>query len=165
MSARQELNSYVSQLERRLRLSALSRGAAILGSAALVATTVLVLVASAFAFSDISITGTRVALLISVVSAIVFGVGLPLWRVNRTHAVRKAEEAFPEFQQRLVTLTEREHHDPFLDLLAADTLEVAQRTEPAALAPSRTLFRLVGIGVAALAVLAWMIVARPGFLG
>ena len=64
MSARQELDSYVSQLEKRLRIGTLSRGAGVsLTSAALGTTIVLVLVANALAFSEGSITGARLALL------------------------------------------------------------------------------------------------------
>ena len=51
MSVRDQLNSYIQRLERRLRLGALLRGAAILTSVALAATVVLVLIANALAFS------------------------------------------------------------------------------------------------------------------
>ena len=44
MSFRDQLNSYIHQLERRLRLGAMLRGAAILTSVALAATVVLVLI-------------------------------------------------------------------------------------------------------------------------
>jgi hypothetical protein len=46
MSTRDQLNSYLQELERRLRLGAILRGAAILTSAALVTTIVLVLIAN-----------------------------------------------------------------------------------------------------------------------
>ena len=52
MNARQELDSYISQLERRVRLDTLSRGAAIVAAAALGATVVLVLLANLRAFSE-----------------------------------------------------------------------------------------------------------------
>ena len=51
MSFRDQLNSYIQQLERRLRLGAMLRGAAILTSVALAATVVLVLITNALAFS------------------------------------------------------------------------------------------------------------------
>ena len=47
MSFRDQLNSYIQQLERRLRLGAMFRGAAILTSVALATTVVLVLITNA----------------------------------------------------------------------------------------------------------------------
>ncbi len=45
--------------------------------------------------------------------------------MTRARAVRKAEAANPELEQRLTTFheAERKGSDPFLELLAADTLE------------------------------------------
>ena len=141
MSIRDQLNSYIKQLERRLRLGALLRGAAILTSVALLATVILVLITNALAFSGWSITTARVALLFALALAITFGIALPLNALNRRRAARQAEDAFPEFQQRLVTFAERDVHnrEPFLELLAADTLEVARTAEPARLVSDRTL--------------------------
>src|SRR6266852_4595870 len=120
MSVRDQLNSYIRQLEKRLRLGALLRGAAILTSVALVATVVLVLITNALAFSRWSITSARVALLFALVLALTFGIALPVNALNRRRAARQAENVFPEFQQRLVTFAERDAHarEPFLELLA-----------------------------------------------
>ncbi|HEY6903528.1 MAG TPA: hypothetical protein VI216_04425, partial [Candidatus Acidoferrales bacterium] len=79
MSARNELNSYMSQLEKRLRLATVLRGAAILTSAALVATLALVLIANAFAFSSWSVGSARFLLLIALAAAAAFGIAFPLW--------------------------------------------------------------------------------------
>src|SRR5689334_2510837 len=168
MSARAELHSYVTRIERRLRLGAFSRGAALVAAIALIATVVLVLIASAFAFSDGSITGSRLALFTILALAMLFGLGVPLWRVNRRRAVGKAEALFPAFQQRLVTFTERggdDNRDPFVELLAAETLDVAANAEPTAVAPTKMLMASLAIGVVSLAVLVWMIAARPGVIG
>src|SRR3981189_3279924 len=74
---------------------------------------------------------------------------------------------FPEFQQRLVTFAERDTQvrEPFLELLAADTLNVARAAEPARLVPDRALATFLGVGAASLCVLVWMILAGPGYLG
>jgi hypothetical protein len=167
MSVRDQLNSYIHQLERRLRLGAWFRGAAILTSVALLATVVLVLITNAFAFTKWSITSARVALLFALVLAISFGIALPLSALNRRRAARQAEDIFPEFKQRLVTFAERDAQvrEPFLDLLAADTLDVATAAEPARLVPDRKLATFLGIGAASLCVLVWMILAGPGYLG
>jgi len=133
MSIRYQLNSYIKQLEKRLRLGAVLRGAAILTSVALITTVVLVLITNAFAFSRWSITSARVALLFALVLALAFGIAVPIAALNRRRAARQAEDVFPEFQQRLVTFAERDGHarDPFLELLAADTLKVARGAQPA----------------------------------
>ena len=89
MSLRDQLNSYIHQLERRLRLGAMLRGAAILTSVALAATVVLVLITNALAFSRWSITSARVALLFALVLAITFGIALPLIALNRRRAARQ----------------------------------------------------------------------------
>lgn len=167
MSFRDQLNSYIHQLERRLRLGAMFRGAAILTSVALAATVVLVLITNALAFSRWSITSARVALLFALVLAVTFGIALPLVALNRRRAARQAEEMFPEFKQRLVTFAERdvEKREPFLDLLALDTLTVARAAEPKSLFPDKKLATFLGVGAISLCVLVWLILAGPGFLG
>jgi hypothetical protein len=167
MSFRDQLNSYIHQLERRLRLGAMFRGAAILTSVALAATVVLVLITNALAFSRWSITSARVTLLFALVLAVTFGIALPLVALNRRRAARQAEEMFPEFKQRLVTFAERdvEKREPFLDLLALDTLNVARAAEPKSLVPDKKLATFLGVGAVSLCVLVWLILAGPGYLG
>jgi len=167
MSAREQLNFYLESMERRIRLGTALRGAAVLISVALAATVVLVLIINLFAFSKISLGGARVALLFALGISAAFGLGVPLLRLNRRWAARKAEGAFPQFDQRLITFAERDggENEPFLELLAADTVSVARQAEPASIVPNRTLLASLGIGAASLAVLLWMILAGPGFLG
>jgi hypothetical protein len=167
MSLRDQLNSYIRHLERRLRVGAVVRGAAILTSVALVTTVVLVLITNAFAFSRWSITSARVALLFSLVLALTFGIALPLAALNRRRAARQAEDMYPEFKQRLVTFAERDtqKREPFLDLLALDTLDVAHKAEPKSLVPDRKLAALLGVGAASLCILLWLILAGPGYFG
>src|SRR5262249_19192602 len=55
--------------------------------------------------------------------------------------------------------------DPFLNLLAADTLSVAQKTEPSQLVPDQKLLTLLAVGGVSLLVLVWMIFSGPGYLG
>jgi hypothetical protein len=167
MSIRDQLNSYIKQLEKRLRLGAAVRGAAILTSVALLATVLLVLVINAFAFSRWSVTSARVVLIFALALAVSFGMAIPLRTLTRRRAARQAEAMFPAFQQRLVTFAERDAlvQEPFLELLAADTLDVARSAEPSRLVPDRTLATLLGVGSASLGVLVWMILAGPGYLG
>ena len=172
MSAREQLNSYIGRVERRLRLGTAARGAAILTAAALLTTVALVLIANSFGFSNASIASARAILVLALLSAGVYGIALPLLYLDRPTAVDMAEGAFPKFKQRLVTFAERDSdapdaasRDAFLELLAADTLEIADASQPRILVPQRRLLVLSGIVVASLGVLIWTIAAGPGYLG
>jgi chemotaxis protein histidine kinase CheA len=165
MSAREQLDAYIAQLEQRLRWSTVLRGFAILTGGALVATLVLVAIANTLAFSQGSVTAARFALILILAIAAAAGLALPLRRLTRRRAVGTAEVAFPQFQQRLTTFTERDGHDPFIELLAGDTLGVAQSAEPKEFVTDRRLWTSLAAGVGAFAILLWMIAAGPGFLG
>jgi hypothetical protein len=167
MTARQQLETYLSQLQRRLRIRTTLRGAAILASSALVTTLLLVLIANALRFSGASLAGARVVLYLVIAACIAFGCVLPLLRMNRRRSAWEAETLVPDFGQRLVTLAEREAPAPgaFAELLAADTLKIAERAAATQLVPNRTLLISLGTAVASLGALIWMIVAGPGFLG
>jgi hypothetical protein len=167
MSRQHELNSYIARLQRRLQLGAWLRGAAIFTGTALIVTIALVLLLNHFAFPAHGVAGARLALLAALAAAAAFGIALPLVRLTRAHAVREAETAHPEFQQRLMTFHERERedNDPFLELLAADTLSQAQYAVPSTLVPDNRLLALSGAGLACLGVLVWTIAAGPGYLG
>lgn len=166
MSAIQELRSYLEQLRRRFRLGAVLRGTAILAAVALVATLLLTVIISRFAFSRDSLWGARVVLLLSLVLGATFGLALPLWRLTQRWWTR-AERAFPQFEQRLLTFSERDRdsRDPFLELLAADTLRVARTADVKTVAPDAVLIALLAVSVVSLGTLIWLIRAGPGYLG
>ncbi len=178
MSSRHELNSYIARLQRRLQLRASLRGAAILLGTALLVTVSLVLLLNHYAFPARGVSGARLAMLL--VLAVVAGIGLlfPLLRLTQARTVRAAETAHPELEQRLTTFHQRwalkqqaaasdaeATHDPFMELLAADTLARTQTAPPSSIVPGRWLFALGGAGLACLGALVWMIAAGPGVLG
>ena len=168
MSRQNELNSYIRQLQDRLRLGAWVRGAAILTAAALLTTVVLVMILNHYAFPLSSLTGARLALLLVLGITGAVAIAWPVMRLNRRRSVSVVEAASPELEQRLVTFEEKKQAgDPFLELLAADTLAVAQKhgAVPETLVPKARLLALAGVGAGCLAVLGWLIVAGPGFLG
>ena len=167
MSRQSELNSYIAELQHRLRLGAWLRGAAIFTGTALIVTVALVLLLNHYAFPTHGVAGARVALLVALAAVAGFGIALPLIRLTRARAVGEAEAAHPELEQRLTTFHEREREgsDPFLELLAADTLSRTQDAAPSSLIPDNRLFALSGAGLACLGVLVWMVAAGPGFLG
>jgi hypothetical protein len=172
MSRQSELNSYIAGLQRRLRLGAWMRGAAIFTSTALAGTILLVLALNHFAFPAGAVVGARWMLMGALASAAGFGIALPLIRLSVARAVYEAESAHPDLEQRLTTFYEEERKSggshraaPFLELLAADTLAVTQYAEPSSMVPDNRLFALGGAGAACLVVLVWMIIAGPGYLG
>jgi hypothetical protein len=167
MTTRDHLDSYIKQLQRRLRIGAVLRGTAIFTSAALALTVILVLLANHFAFASWTLTSSRVVLLLSLALAIGFGLAVPLYGLTSRRAASKAENAFPQFEQRLVTYAERDaaKKEPFIDLLAADTLQISQGAQPRQLVPDTTLLASLGIGLASLGVLVWLVLAGPGYLG
>jgi hypothetical protein len=165
MSFREQVHAYIAELEKRLRWSTLLRGLAILTGGALVATLVLVTIANALAFSHGSVTAARFVLVLVLAGAAAAGLALPLRRLTRRRAVQAAEAAFPQFQERLTTFSERDGQDPFIELLAGDTLEVAKFAEPREFVTDGRLWGSLGAGVGAFAILIWMIAAGPGFLG
>jgi len=176
MSQREKLNLYIQQVQRRLRLDAGLRGAAVIAVAALAATVVLTLILNAYAFPEGGLAPARLALLAVVVGAVCLGLAWPLWRLNARRSVGRAETKFPEFEQRLVTFHEKENAPEagaagtaqdglFLELLAADTLKVAEEAKPEGLAAQTRLMWMVGAGAICAGVLVWMIAARPGFMG
>src|SRR3984957_890635 len=171
-SNQSKLNLYIHQLHQRLRLGASLRGVAILTATALITTIFLVLILNVFAFPIRGLTGARSLLLIAIAVAAALALALPLRRLTRRRATVVAESAYPEFQQRLMTFDDREKKgrekkgdDPFLELLAADTLSVARDAQPANLLPNNKLYFLAGAGLACVAVLVWLVAAGPGYLG
>jgi hypothetical protein len=165
MSAREQVQAYIAQLEQRLRWSTLLRGLAILTGGALVATLVLVTIANALAFSQGSVTAARFGLILILAIAAAAGLALPLIRLTRRRVIGTTEAAFPQFQQRLTTFSERDGRDPFIELLAGDTLDVAQSAQPTQLVTDFRLWTSLGTAVGAFAILIWIIAAGPGFLG
>lgn len=166
MSRQSELNSYITRLQRRLRLGAWLRGAAIFAGTALTVTIALVLLLNHYAFPTRGVTDARLAMLVVLAVVAAVCIALPLIRLTRTWAVRAVEAAHPELEERLTTFHEREREgDPFLELLAVDTLARTHGAAPSSLVPDNRLSALGGAGLACLGVLVWMVAAGPGYVG
>src|SRR5262249_48695507 len=168
MNPLDRLSEYLRAVERRLRWLTWTRGMAVAAGVALIATVVLVMIANAYAFSPSSLLASRTLLFLSLALALGAGLLIPLLRLNARRAARKAEEKFPGFEQRLLTFSERSNGakpDPFLELLAADTLEAARQAEPATIAEPGKIVGFVSLAAAAVGVLVWLGLAGPGFWG
>src|SRR5581483_6495247 len=162
------LSDYLGRIERRLRVLTITQGAAIFFGAALIATVLVVLMANHFAFSSPSVTWARVLLFIALALAVAFGLVVPLLHLNRRKAARAVERKFPQFEERLLTLTEHAEArpgDPFLELLAGDTLALTETAEPTHVAKSSLVATFASIAAVALLVLIWLGTSGPGFLG
>src|ERR1700704_187297 len=168
MNPLDRLSEYLRAVEKRLRVLAWTRGAAIAAGAALISTIVLVLIANSFAFSSSSMLASRTVLFLALALALGGGLLPPLLRLNSRRAARKAEEKFPEFEQRLLTFSERKNSnasDPFLELLAADTLEAARNAEPARVTSPQAILSFASLAAGAVLFLIWLGMAGPGFWG
>jgi hypothetical protein len=88
-----------------------------------------------------------------------------LRRLTRRRAVGAAESVFPQFQQRLTTFLERDGQDPFIELLAGDTLDVARSAEPKTNGHRLPPVEFVRCRRGRSRILVWMIAAGPGYLG
>src|SRR5579872_1339309 len=166
MNALDQLNAYLVRLEKRLRLAAFSKGTSLAAIAALVTTVVLVWIINRYAFSPASLVWARILLFLSVATAIAFGLVIPLLGMNRRAAAKRAEQRFPQFQERLLTLAEKPNaNDPFTQLLAGDAMKMAQSSEPDRLAPTGPIVGFLTSAGLAVAVLLWLILAGPGYLG
>ena len=166
MSARQELDSYIRQLERRVRLDTLSRGAAILASAALGATVVLVLLANARAFSDGSVVGARLVLICVLAFAASLGLAIPIRALEPSSRRRESRGDV----SRVPAASRHIHGKRATPSLSWSSSRPTRSTwrgmrPPAALAPNATLLAVLGTGIVAVGVLVWLIIAGPGFLG
>jgi len=166
MSRRTQLNLYIEQVQRQLRLAASVRGLAILTGIALLITVALALLLNHYAFPERGLTPARIALFAAVFLAVALGLALPWLRLTRQRSIHRAETRFPELDQRLLTFAEREAaNDPFIELLAADTLKLTEDAPATHLVPPTRLAVFAGVALACIGILWWMVVARPGPVG
>jgi hypothetical protein len=167
MTAVLELRSYIERLQRRVRLGMAARGSAALAAVALAATVLLALACSRLAFSAASLWSARALLWLMLALTVVLGLARPLRRATMRWAARRTESAVPQFGERLLTFTERDgaHDEPFLELLARDTLRIAREVSFKAVWPDRRVVVFAAVAVAALGALVWLIRTGPGYLG
>ena len=153
-----------------MRLLALTRGTAVTAGTALALTIVAVLVANQFAFSNPSVIGARVFLFLGMALAIGAALIVPVIRLNRRHAARQAEAAaIPQFEERLLTFTERIEAESQRSVSGpAGRRHAARGAAGAAAATSprtRWIFSFSSAAVASALVLIWLGMSGPGFLG
>ena len=167
------LEYYLRQIRRKLQARTASRGVGATVGAALLLTLVCVYIANEFAFSAGSILGGRTLLFGAVIAVLILALLLPLRRLNRKRAAEHIERQVPAFDGRVDTFvseaaangTDGAQPNPFLGLLAEDTLKVAE------LAPAESVVswkRIACYAVAALLAfftLIWLGTSGPGYWG
>ena len=125
--------------------------------------------ANHFSFSSGSVIGARLLLFLGLALALAAALIVPGDPPQSAEGgARAAEQRYPQFEERLLTFTERMEQnpgDPFLQLLADDTLAVADQAEPRDVARTAWIFSFSSAAVVAAAVLLWLALAGPGFLG
>jgi membrane protein implicated in regulation of membrane protease activity len=163
MTELEQLNAYLRNLERRFRLFAFSRGTAIVAASALLLTVLFVWIANRYAFAQQVVLPLRILLFFAVAAGLSLLIALPIYKLTRVRVAKLIEQRTPAFEQRLLTLSERrDTADPWTEVLAEDALRIARAHTPEEFSSRRTLFGLLGTGIAAAAVLLWLILAGPG---
>jgi len=166
MTALEQLNAYLRRLEMRIRLFAAARGTALLAGVALVLTILFVWIGNQYEFAARIVLPLRIALFVMLAAALSLLLGIPLLKLNRRRVTRLAESRVPDFEQRLLTVTERPDADnPFTEIIAEDALRVAREHEPERFVSPRALFAVLGSGALGIALLIWLIAAAPGYWG
>ncbi|HEY9137302.1 MAG TPA: hypothetical protein VIM67_03455, partial [Terriglobus sp.] len=166
MSYQGDLRKYIAGVRQRLQMRAGVRGVAIFFATALVMTAVLVLLLNHYAFPHVGTVRARVVLLLVLLLVAAGGTVWPSWRMTVTRAIADVEAQHSELEDRLTTFHQREADvNPFVELLAADTLERTNNVPPQSIVSFTTFAMLGGAGIACVAVLLWMIFAAPGYVG
>jgi len=166
MTALEQLNAYLKRLEGRIRLHALSRGAALVFGIALGLTLLFVWISNRYVFAQGVVLPLRITLFVLLAIGIALLLVRPILRLTRRRITNLVEQRAPEFQERLLTLAEpKDAPNPWDEVLAEDALKVAQVHTPETLTPSRPVLTFAGGGAIALAVLLWLIFAGPGYWG
>ncbi|NDJ11735.1 MAG: hypothetical protein EBY17_11170, partial [Acidobacteriia bacterium] len=168
MNPLESLSQYLDRLEKRLRWATWSRGAAAVAGAALLLTLAVVGILLWANFTPNTLLVGRFALFVGIGAAVAVALVVPLMKMNRRRAAQDAEHKHPDFDQRLLTFTEKQKTnaaDPFLPLLAADALRVARNAEPEQVVTSSLIFRFASGAAVAAGVLAWLMFWGPGVMG
>lgn len=165
MSAITRLNDYVQSVQRRLKHLRLWRGAAALAGAALAVTVVGVWMAMRHGFSGLAVNAARVILIAALAGVAIYLIVLPMRRL-RHGAANELETRAPEFRGRLLTYFDARRRDnPLTELLAEDTLKVAEQFPPERQVRRRELRIPAALAVVCAGVLLWLAAAGPGLWG
>ncbi len=171
MSPLTALEQYLNEVKRRVQLTVATRGLGLAAAAALLLTLLLVVFANRYAFANWTIISGRTLLFGGLAAVILFLLVRPLLDIRRSPLpwVRRLERKHPAFEERVRTFVDQKaessRQNPIVNLLAEDTLRLAAEAPPDQVASSGPMWAFSAVGVLAVAVLVWLGVAGPGYLG
>ena len=127
----EKLEDYLNRVHLRLKAVTASRGLGAAAIASLSLTVSGVYFANEFAFSNSSVISARTLLFASLAAVVAFLLIRPLLRLGRRKAAGHIEKQVPAFDGRIDTFVDKTtaengEANPFLDLLAEDTMQVVE---------------------------------------
>lgn len=156
MTSRERLDSYLAALRRRLRTDIYVRAAAAAAAGTLLVTCIAVWLFNREGFASSVAISARVLLVSLLVAVVVLLLWLPLRRLAKDEGSKVFEQRLPEEHGRIQTYLDSRRREaqgvvsPLIELLAADTVSIAEKTPPAAVVSPRRL--MLGSALAVLAV-------------
>ena len=165
----EKLQDYLNRVHLRLKAVTASRGLGATAIGALSLTVAGVYFSNEFAFSNSSVISARTLLFASLAAIVVFLLVRPLLGLGRGRAAGHIEKQVPAFDGRIETFVDKiegtavGEPNPFLDLLAEDTMQVAEAVPAEDVVEAKSIFAYAAAGVAALTVLIWLGSAGPGY--
>ena len=164
------LQEYVRRVQRRLQARTASRGIGLTIGVALALTVLCVAIANEFAFSDSSVIGGRMILFGSIIAVIVLALWRPLRNLGIKKAVGHAEQEVPAFDGRIETFIDQSRDtgaaaNPMLDLLAEDTLQVAETAPVEHVVGWQRMMAFMALAGASFFALIWLGTSGPGYWG
>jgi hypothetical protein len=164
MTARSQLEAYLREFRDRLKALIVARGSAVVSLTALVLTLLAVYFGTRRAFDPQFIIGARTVLVLGLAAVVAWLLIMPLRTLRSTRGVADIERRAPAFDGRIETydgLTRTNAATPFVDLLAEDSLKVAERVPVATNVRPREISVPVVVAVAAAVVLVWFAAFGP----
>jgi len=161
------VTEYRNAMTRRLRLSALIKGFAIVMAVALCCTVAFAWLLTRLDPSPVFLTYSRVALLVCLAISAIATIAIPVVQLTPMAVARAVEKRFPQFGQRLVTLEEsrHDHADPFMSLIAEDTLGIARGATPQQLVGLGKMFSVAAMAAATCFLLVSLVMWPHGVIG
>jgi len=158
---------YRDAMARRLRLCALIKGFAMVLALALCFTLVFAWLLTRLDPSPAYLTYGRICLFVCLGISAVAAVAIPIVRLGPMAVARRVEERFPQFSQRLLTLAEGRHDpaDPFMSLVAEDTLGIALGATPQQLVSRGKMLSVGAMAAGAGCLLVWLVTWSYGVVG
>lgn len=160
------LNRYLDRVRQRLMARTVLSGLAIAAAVALLMTLLLVTIHYRWDIPEENWNWSRALLFLSLTGVLAFFIVMPLLLLNRRRAAQQVEQAVPGLDQRLLTCLEnKDTSNPMVALVAEQAWEQARAVEPAQLVTTQRLAGFGGAAAVSAGVLAWLILATPGWIG